>query len=82
MLEKAGVAFQLGLGVIEGRLLGLHLGQRLLQLRLVLFRLNGEYQIALLDVRALLEVQGLEITFDPRLQLTVLTACMLPVKSR
>ncbi len=42
LLDQSGVAWQLGLGVPESRLLHLYLRLRLLELRLVLSLLDGE----------------------------------------
>ena len=69
LLEQAGVAVELGLGVQELGLDRLELRLRLLQLRLVGVLLEREQQVALLDPLAVLEMDLLEVALDPRHQL-------------
>ena len=65
LLEQAGVAVELGLGVQELGLDRLELRLRLLQLRLVGVLLEREQQVALLDPLAVLEMDLVEDSPGP-----------------
>ena len=69
LLDQRRIAAELGLGIEQRGLLQLHLRLRLLQLILVLVLLDREQKIALLDERAVLVMDLVEIALDARDQL-------------
>ena len=74
-LEQGLVATHLGLRIEQRRLLQLELRLRLLQLRLVLVLLDRDQEIALLDQRAIREMQLVQEAHDLRDELHLVHGC-------